>query len=71
MATRKKPKVEAETPTLTCEHCRYFKPGADHNECRANPPTMVTDLSDGGHMSLFPMVEPSDWCGFFMPRLNS
>jgi hypothetical protein len=56
---------------MTCEHCRYFKPGDSHNECRANPPAMVTDLSDGGHMSLFPMVEPSDWCGFWRPKLNS
>jgi hypothetical protein len=71
MATRKKKAEEPAETIVACENCRYFKPLASHNECRRNPPAVVPDLSDGGMMSVFPMVGPGEWCGAWAPKLNS
>ena len=69
MATRKK-KPEPET-LVACSECRYCKPCAGHTECRRNPPVVVMDVSDGGYMTVFPMVAPGEWCGCWAPKLNS
>lgn len=69
MATRKK-KPEPET-LVACENCRFFKPLASHNECRRNPPTVILNMADGGHMTVFPMVESGEWCGCWAAKLNS
>lgn len=70
MATRKR-KAEAEITVIACENCRYFKPMSDHAECRRNPPVVVLDVTDGGHISVFPMAAPGEWCGQWAAKLNS
>jgi hypothetical protein len=70
MATRKR-KTETDETVIACESCRYFKALDSHNECRRNPPAVVLDMTDGGHVTMFPMVGPDEWCGCWAPKLNS
>lgn len=70
MATGKR-KAEAEVTVAACDNCRYFKPMSDHAECRRNPPVVVLDVSDGGHISVFPIAAAGEWCGCWAAKLNS
>lgn len=71
MATMKRKTDSAETPTMTCEFCRYFVPKEGRNECRRNPPSTFVDMEDGGQVTVFPLVEAGEWCGQFAFKLNS
>ncbi|MBY4947012.1 hypothetical protein K6V92_10320 [Cupriavidus respiraculi] len=70
MATKKR-KVETEETVICCGNCRYVKPAAGATECRRNPPVPVLDMSDGGVMTVFPLVSDAEWCGCWAPKLNS
>jgi hypothetical protein len=42
-----------------CRDCKFY----DNRECKLNPPQVVYDAEDDDLKSLWPMVEPIDWCG--------
>lgn len=72
MATgKRKTEAAAAAPAMVCEHCRYFVPKEDRNECRYDRPDTFVDMEDGGQVTVFPLVESGWWCGKWAARLNS
>jgi hypothetical protein len=55
----------------SCDSCRHRMAREDFHECRRYPPTIVLDMSSGGHYSAYPMVGLAEYCGEWAPKLNS
>lgn len=49
---------------MHCEDCRFWF--EDQSQCRRNAPQPMAGAS-GGHDTLWPRVEPQDWCGEYQP----
>lgn len=54
-----------------CTNCRHFKERTDSHDqerwgtCHRYPPVLVGGSEDEAPSSLFPLVEPLDYCGEF------
>lgn len=52
-------------PDQSCGNCFFARDGEAAQECRINPPSVVSD--DAGPWSAWPIVTPTDWCGCWQP----
>lgn len=55
---------------MTCAECRFASANrkASVYACHRHPPRVVVDA--GKARTLYPLVNPSDWCGEWMRRPN-
>lgn len=61
--------IEITPDMVRCENCFFCK----HGGCHRNPPIPnPTTIGQGTHLvsSMWPCVEPDDYCGEFVPRMH-
>jgi hypothetical protein len=44
---------------MPCATCKFY----DRRDCKVYPPQVIYDYTSDTYESLWPEVEPTDWCG--------